>query len=96
MAAGLPAVTTRVGGNAEVNGHGITGLMVPASDVDVLTEAISLFIEHPEIALKMGERARSRIQERFSLDAMAASYDSLYSELLTNHPVPRQTITVES
>jgi teichuronic acid biosynthesis glycosyltransferase TuaC len=40
MACGLPVVTTRVGGNAEVVNSGSLGLLVPLGDADALREAI--------------------------------------------------------
>ncbi len=41
MACGLPVVTTRVGGNAEVVSDGMLGLLVPFGDADALTRALA-------------------------------------------------------
>src|SRR5262249_15869417 len=40
MAAGVPVVATRVGGNAEIVSEGITGLLVPPRNPAALSEAI--------------------------------------------------------
>jgi glycosyltransferase involved in cell wall biosynthesis len=82
MAAGLPMVATRVGGNAELVIDGETGYLVPPRDPERLAEAIERVLEDPARARAMGRAAQARIAERFSIDAMVASTTALYDELV--------------
>ena len=46
--------------------HGRTGLVVPPNDVGALRAAIRWMRNHPDERLRMGERGRSRVIERFN------------------------------
>lgn len=78
MAAGLPVVATRVGGNPEVVVDGETGLLVPPRDPDALAAAIRSLFDDSKLAARMGESGRTRVRERFSLDAMVRAYAAVY------------------
>lgn len=65
MAAGLPIITTPVGAHGEAVLHGETGFLMPPRDRDALLAAIEKFIETPDLAPAMGQRARKRGEERF-------------------------------
>ena len=78
-AAALPAIATRVGGNAEIVDDGHTGVLVPASDVDALATAMKTLAEQPSMREEMGRRARAWALESGSLATMADAYESLYA-----------------
>lgn len=82
MASGLPVIATHVGGNAELVAHGHTGALVPSGDVQALTDAIVGLAEQPDKARGWGDAGRANVERRFSLDAMVASYQSLYDRCL--------------
>lgn len=82
MAAELPVVATRAGGNAEVVVDGETGIVVPARDTPRLTEAMHWMSTHPGEARAMGAKGRARAQERFSVEAMVAAYEDAYRRAL--------------
>ncbi len=82
MAAGLPMVVTDVGGNAEAVIEGDTGFVVPAHDPEMLGAAILKLAHDPGLRQSMGERARQRAAEHFSLAASVDRYCVLYEELL--------------
>ncbi len=67
MAASVPVVATRVGGNPEVVQGGITGLLVPPRDSDALARAIGQFLEQPMLGTKFGLAGRERVSKRFAL-----------------------------
>lgn len=73
-----PVVATRVGGLAECVVHGETGLLVEAEDATALAEAIGRALADPELSRRLGEAARERARERFSLEQCASGYDALY------------------
>jgi len=78
MAAGLPAVATRVGGNPELVVDGATGILVPPGEVDALRAALSRLASDAPLRGQMGARAAERAREGFSFDAMTARYEALY------------------
>jgi glycosyltransferase involved in cell wall biosynthesis len=84
MAAGLPVVSTDVGGVPEVVREGETGLLVPRGDSRALAERIGRLITDPELARRMGENGRRLQQERFSAAAMVRETAALYDRLLAD------------
>lgn len=82
MAAGMPAVATRVGGNPFVVEEGATGLLVPASDPAGLAEGLLALVRDPERARAMGMKARTRYEERFLPAAMDETYSGMYRSAL--------------
>ena len=82
MAAELPVVATRVGGNAEVVVDGETGLLVPARDSERLRDAMQWMVTHPSEARSMGMRGRDRAASTFSIEAMVNAYEDTYSRVL--------------
>jgi len=82
MAAGVPVVATRVGGNPEVVDEGRTGLLVPPRDPAALAEAICRTLQDRELARQFGEAARQRVAEHFSLERMLRDTERLYVNLL--------------
>jgi glycosyltransferase involved in cell wall biosynthesis len=85
MAGGLPAVATRVGGVPfllrETN-----GLMVSAGDADGLAKGLLRVLRDADLAHNMGKAGRERAERDFSLSAMVAAHEELFSHVLRNHP----------
>jgi len=79
MAAGLPIVTTAVGGLPSVVDDQATGLVVPV-DVRALTLALAALEADHERARAMGARARCVALARFSSDRMVDAYLDLYAQ----------------
>jgi glycosyltransferase involved in cell wall biosynthesis len=94
MAASVPVVATRVGGNPEVVQAGITGLLVPPRDAEALGRAIGQFLEQPSLARKFGVAGRERVSKRFALEQMTQATGHLYEGLIErsnkNRPRHRQ------
>jgi glycosyltransferase involved in cell wall biosynthesis len=82
MAASVPVVATRVGGNAEVVQGGITGLLVPPRDAGALARAIGQFLEQPSLGRKFGLAGRERVSKRFALAQMTRATERLYEGLM--------------
>jgi glycosyltransferase involved in cell wall biosynthesis len=80
MASGVPCAVTDVGDSAEI--VGTTGVVVAPRDSQALAEAWNKLIEAgPEGRARLGELARKRIAERYSLPATVARYQDLYLSL---------------
>ena len=82
MAAGKPVVATNVGGNPEVVVAGDTGYLVPPKDPEKMAKEIIKIISNKDLAKKMGNAGRKRVEEKFSLNKMVKRYESLYEEQL--------------
>jgi len=82
MAASRPIVASRVGGIPEVVKDGVEGLLVEPKDVKGLAESFLRLIRSPDMARKMGEGARKRVERECSATGMAEQVGSLYYELI--------------
>ena len=82
MACGKPVVSTLLdSGVRSVNKHEESGLQVAPSDVQALANAIEQLEEDSELCKKLGEGARRRFDEKFSLERMIQSYRGVYESL---------------
>lgn len=80
MAMGLPCVTTNVGDSALIVGD--FGKVIEPKDKTALTAMIESFLILPATDRRLiGEQARQRIEENFSLDAIVEQYSNLYKSL---------------
>jgi len=82
MATQLPVVATRVGANALLVEHGLSGTLVPASDSAALAAAIVGYFADPALARRHGRAGRQLAEKRFSIGRMVDQYHSLYSSAL--------------
>ncbi len=80
-AAGTPAVTTAVGGVADVVNHD-TGMLVAPGDATGLGRAIAALASDPNGRARMGLQAQAHVKTRFSVDRLVRDIDDLYRELL--------------
>ena len=87
MAAALPVVATRVGGNPEAVEDGVTGFLVGPHAPEELARAIDALLADPALARRLGQNGRRRIEERFSLPKMARETENFYTSLL-DEPCP--------
>ncbi|HEY2784975.1 MAG TPA: glycosyltransferase [Fimbriiglobus sp.] len=81
MAAGLPVVVTNVGGNPEIVRQEVEGLLVPRGDAPALAEAFGQIFCDPDLAQRLGNAGRRRVNETYRLDRTVDSYFQLYRTL---------------
>jgi glycosyltransferase involved in cell wall biosynthesis len=74
----VPVVASKVGGLSTTIVDGVTGTLVPPSDVSSLRDAIDFYISNPETAKAHGLAAKSRIQDEFSIDKYAQRMKVVY------------------
>jgi glycosyltransferase involved in cell wall biosynthesis len=82
MAAGIPVVATRVGGNPEVVEDGVSGLLVPPRDSSALAAAMARLLEDPDLALRLGQAGMLRVSQLFSIDGSVHQTEHLYQRLV--------------
>ncbi len=82
-AAGIPIVTTAVGGTAEVVLDGETGFLAPPRDPAALGDAmLRLAGLSAEERRKLGRRGREHIEAHYSLPHIVDLWEQMYRELL--------------
>jgi sugar transferase (PEP-CTERM/EpsH1 system associated) len=78
MASRLPVLATARGGNVELVEEGQNGRLFEPGDVPALTRLLAEYLDDPARRRAHADTARRRALERFSLDAMVASYQAVY------------------
>lgn len=82
MSAGVPVIASRVGGLPEIVEDGVTGVLVNNEESEV-AGAIRQLSGDPAAAARMGQAARSSVEERFTLDQMVDGTLAVYREVLS-------------
>jgi glycosyltransferase involved in cell wall biosynthesis len=91
MAAGIPIVSTAVGGIPEILADGVDALLLPApierADPSLSSPFARLLaapLRDPELARRLAASARGRVEREFSLESSFGRYEDLYRALLKN------------
>jgi len=87
MAARLPVVATRVGGNPELIQDGENGFLVPYGDAGALAATLAALLSTPQNAREMGLRGRRRVEAELSMERMADGHGALYRRALGAAPL---------
>ena len=88
MAAGVPVVACRVGGNKELIRDGENGFLVPPSDAEALAERIDTLVQQLELRKSFGVVARKDAR-RFSTEKVCGEYERFYASLLEEKGIGR-------
>ena len=80
-AAGRAVVATRVGGMPEVIQDTTTGLLVPPGDPVAFAAALGRLARDPGLRTAMGRAGSAHVQESFTAQRAARSFETLYAEL---------------
>lgn len=93
MAHGKPVVASRIGGIPELVTDGDTGLLFEPGNVAELIDCLTRLMGDPALRQRMGDAARKRVEENFSLARHNAGLMALYEGLLAtadnNRPQPQ-------
>jgi glycosyltransferase involved in cell wall biosynthesis len=81
MAMGLPVVATRVSGTPDVVTNEKDGLLIPPESSEALADAMKRIILDPALRQQLGQNARRRVEDEFSMEHVARQYSDLYSRL---------------
>ncbi|MFH1583382.1 MAG: glycosyltransferase family 4 protein [Candidatus Falkowbacteria bacterium] len=78
MAAGLPIVSTNVGGISEMIGDEKTGLLVKPAEARELAEKIKTLLNNKTLAQELGQSAKEKVKTEFGLEKMVAETKRVY------------------
>jgi glycosyltransferase involved in cell wall biosynthesis len=81
LAAGVPGVSTDVGGVRDVIDEGVSGLLAPYGHAGMLATHVSALLEDAVRRRDMGERRRREIVKRYDIDRLVSDVEALYREL---------------
>jgi glycosyltransferase involved in cell wall biosynthesis len=84
MSCGLPVVASNVGGLADLIEHDLTGLQVEPARSDQLASAIGRLAASIELRHRIGTAARGRVEQSYSITAMAERTLAVYRACLTH------------
>ena len=80
MSAGLPVIATRVEGVDQTVEHGVHGLLVPPESPEELAKAILQLSAASDQRHAMGNAARARILDMYTIDQMCEQYLKLFEQ----------------
>ncbi|HLE85846.1 MAG TPA: glycosyltransferase [Thermoanaerobaculia bacterium] len=72
LAAGKPAVASRLSGIPELIEDGVTGLLAPPGDPEAVAAAVERLVREPELARRLGAAGRERVARDFRLGTTVA------------------------
>ncbi len=91
MGAGIPIVSTDVGGIPEIIEHGVAGLLAPARDDETLAAHLQTLWQNPKQRTELATNGCRRAAEQFSLAYMHRQYVDVYEQLLGRQDAQQPT-----
>ena len=82
MAAGKPVVATAAGGVLDIIEDGVNGLLVPCKDSKAMALAIIKILSDRDVAEHIGNAARRRVFEKFTVRHQVTAVQKLYDSIL--------------
>ena len=82
MAAGLPVVSTRVGGIPDMIVHGKNGFLIDAGDIQALAENIVRLARDPDLRGQIRQANINKVHSQWLQESVFQSYRHMYDELL--------------
>ncbi len=84
MAAGLPVIVSRVGGNSELVQDGVRGIVVPSEDSAALSAALLKLMAEPSLARRLAQAGHEFAVRNFSFERLVQEVEALYTDLLSD------------
>ncbi|ACB84859.1 N-acetyl-alpha-D-glucosaminyl L-malate synthase BshA [Natranaerobius thermophilus] len=82
MAFRIPVIATQVGGIPEVVSEGETGYLLPVGDIDGMAEKTLKILLDESLSTSLGNNARNRVINKFSVEQVIPQYEQLYQKTL--------------
>jgi glycosyltransferase involved in cell wall biosynthesis len=81
MSLGVPVVASDIPGNRDLVAHGQTGYLYPLEDLGALVRWTNRLLVDDEQRAVLGQQARVRTLQEFSLERMVQAHQELYEQL---------------
>lgn len=89
QAAGIPVISTNVGGVRDIVVDQETGIVVEPNDLNGLTAALDRLVSSKELREKMGVRGQETVVKTYDKSRLALEMAALYRKLLSPYPQKR-------
>jgi glycosyltransferase involved in cell wall biosynthesis len=86
MSCGLACLATNVGADGEVLEDGAGVVLSTKRIASQLSTLLPLFQDHPELTMLLGQKARQRVLERYTLGHNITQLERLYDQVLEERP----------
>ena len=82
MALKKPVIATNIPGPSDIVIDGETGFLGDPGDINMMAEKILYLLNNPDIAKKMGEAGRRRVEELFDIKKNVKQVEKIYVDLM--------------
>ncbi len=82
MACGTAVIVTSLSSGPEIVENEISGLLSDPRDPDAFSKSVIRVLQSPDLAESLGDKAREKVMERFSLETALAQNLRLYEEVV--------------
>ena len=82
MAYGCAIVASETGGIPQMISHGQTGILTTPGDARALKQGLERVLSDAELGRELGENARHKVQEEFSMDHNMEELLQIYRKVL--------------
>ena len=82
MAAGVPTISTSIGGFPDIVRHDRTGLLVPPKDPEQLAKAILQILSNRVIARSMADKGRELVRKLLDLENTGNTVLNMYKKII--------------
>lgn len=82
MAYGCAIVASKTGGIPQMISHGETGILIAPKDAEALKQGLKKVLADAELCHRLGEKARHKVQDEFSIDKNMEGLLQIYREVL--------------
>lgn len=83
MRAGLPVISTDVGGVTELVKHGETGIIIPPNNINELAQALKQLLESSERRRSLGEAGASYVMQHHTMESMLKAHCDAFNYALS-------------
>jgi glycosyltransferase involved in cell wall biosynthesis len=84
-AAGVPIITTNVGGIKEIFGP-LSDQLIEPDNAEVLAQAMQATLDHPDETTAKAKQLRERVRSLFRIDQMGHDINAFYTEIVGKQP----------
>lgn len=83
MSAGVPVVATNIPGTRDLVVDGQTGYLFPVGNRAMLAKQTNRILDDADLAQRLGQAARQRMADQFTVEQMVDRYAELYRRILS-------------